>query len=77
MILKKSGKKFCLDKITHDEMECLWSTLHMMYADDIDEIEDNHKDEDTVSVPIGVGLYILLTDELEHYGFFNELRKQL
>lgn len=71
MKLKKSGNKFCLDKISQDEMECLWVTLHTMYADVVDNIGDNHTDDEMIEVPIGFGVYAILTDELKSCGFFD------
>lgn len=71
MKLKKSGNKFCLDKISQDEMECLWVTLHTMYADDVDNIGDTHTGDEMVEVPIGFGVYATLTDELNRCGFFD------
>lgn len=77
MRLKKSGNKFCLDKISQEEMECIWTALHQTFMDDFDPNSVFPTEDGMVEVSAGVGIYMILTEELNKFGFLSELENEM
>lgn len=72
MRLKKNGNKFCLDKISQVEMECICAAMYQTFLNDFDPESVVPSEDGSVNVSLGVGIALTLTDELDKFGLLSD-----